>query len=82
LEHLVLGHAAAVSGCICVLVAWDEERREFIRKLKALGVPVLIMVIVSPGENRKLDPGPLNNEPDRFLVLEAGQIESGLAKLR
>ena len=28
LEHLVLGHVEAVSGCVCVLVAWDEERRE------------------------------------------------------
>ena len=82
LEHLVLGHVEAVSGCICVLVAWDEARREFIRKLKALGVPVLILVIVPPGETRKPELGPLNDEPDRFLVLEAGKIESGLAKLK
>jgi uncharacterized protein (DUF58 family) len=81
LEHLVLGHAAAVSGCICVLVAWDEVRREFIRKLKALGVPVLILVIVPLGDSRNLDPGPLSDEPDRFLVLEAGQIEADLAKI-
>ena len=50
LEHLVLSHVEAVSGCICVLVAWDEARREFIGKLKALGVPVLVLVIVPPGE--------------------------------
>jgi hypothetical protein len=78
----VLGHVASVSGCICVLVAWDEARREFIRKLQALGVPVLILIIVPPGQGRKLEPGPLGDEPDRFLVLEAGQIESGLAKLK
>jgi len=82
LEHLVLGHVEVVSGCICVLVAWDEARRDCIRKLKALGVPVLVLVIVPPGESRKLDPGPLSDEPDRFFVLEAGQIETGLAKLR
>ena len=82
LEHLVLGHVAAVSGCICVLVAWDEERRDFVRKLKALGVPVLILIIVPPGQGQNLEPGPLSDEPDRFLVLEAGQIELGLAKLK
>jgi hypothetical protein len=82
LEPLVLGHVGAVSGCVCVLVAWDEERREFIRKLKALGVPVLILIVVPPGLSRTLEPGPLNDEPDRFLVLEAGQIETGLAKLK
>ena len=78
----MLRHVGAVSGCICVLVAWDEERRDFIRKLKALGVPVLVLVIVPPGQGQTLEPGPLSDEPDRFLVLEAGQIEAGLAKLK
>ena len=82
LEHLVLGHVEVVSGCICVLVAWDEARRNFVRKLKALGVPVLVLVIVQRGEGQKLDPGPLSDEPDRFFVLEAGQVESELAKLK
>ena len=82
LEHLVLGHVKAVSGCICVLLAWDEARRDFIRKLKALGVPVLALVIVPPGGEQGMDPGPLSDEPDRFFVLEVGRIESQLAKLK
>ena len=52
LEHLVLRHAEAVSGCIWVLVAWDEARREFVRKLKELGVPVLALVILAPGRTK------------------------------
>ena len=40
LEHLVLNHVGVVSGCICVLVAWDEPRRSFVEKLRALGLPV------------------------------------------
>ncbi len=67
LEHLVLSHIQVVSGCICVLLAWDEARREFIRKLKALGVPVLALVIVPSGQAQPLDPGPLSDEPDRFF---------------
>jgi uncharacterized protein (DUF58 family) len=82
LEHLVLSHLAVVSGCICVLVAWDEERRGFIGKLKALGVPVRVLVVVPPGHGKLLDPGPLADEPERFSVLEIGQVEAGLAKLR
>jgi hypothetical protein len=78
----VLGHIKVVSACICVLMAWDEERRSFIEKLKALGVPVLVLVIVPPGQGQPLDPGPMGDEPDRFSVLEAGQIEPGLAKLK
>jgi uncharacterized protein (DUF58 family) len=82
LEHLVLGHVEVVSGCICVLLAWDEARRSFIGKLKALDVPVRVVVIVPPGRGKGLDPGPLADEPERFSVLEAEQIEQGLAKLK
>jgi hypothetical protein len=81
LEHLVLSHVKAVSGCICVLTAWDEVRRRFIKKLRALGVPVRVLIIVQPGESQTLEPGPLADEPDRFSVLEIGQVEAGLAKL-
>ncbi|MGO8932057.1 MAG: DUF58 domain-containing protein [Limisphaerales bacterium] len=82
LEHLVLSHVEVVSGCICVLVAWDEVRRSFIGKLRALGVPVWVFVIVPPGQRQLLEPGPLRDEPDRFSVLEIGQVEAGLAQLK
>ena len=81
LGHLVLNHVEAVSGCIGVLLAWNEERRRFVEKLKALGVPVLVLVVVEPGQDVALDPGPMREEPERFQVLEAGRIEQGLAEL-
>jgi uncharacterized protein (DUF58 family) len=82
LEHLVLSHIEVVSGCICVLMAWDQERRRFVEKLKALGVPVRVLILVPPSQGQLLEPGPLRDEPDRFSVLEVGQIERGLAKLK
>jgi uncharacterized protein (DUF58 family) len=81
LEHLVLDHAGVVSGCIFVLLAWDEARHELVRRLKMLGVPVLVLVIVESGSNTALAPGPMRGEPEKFHVLEAGKIEEGLAKL-
>ena len=81
LEHLVLDHAGAVSGCIFVLLAWDTARREVVRKLKMLGVPVMVLVVVEAGANRSLAPGPLRDEPEKFHVLEAGKIEDDLAKI-
>jgi hypothetical protein len=82
LEHLVLSHVKVVSGCLCVLLAWDEERRGFIGKLRMLGLPVRVVVIVPPGRSKPPELGPLRDEPDRFSVLEVGQIESGLARLK
>jgi uncharacterized protein (DUF58 family) len=82
LEHLVLDHIGAVSGCICVLLAWDAPRREFVRKLRAVGVPLLVLLIVSEGKGKHLDPGPMRDEPANFRVLETGNIEQALAALR
>ena len=81
LENLVLRHIGAVSGCICVMLAWDERRREFIRRLKMLGLPILVLVITEPGGKTALDAGPLQEEPEQFHVLECGKIAEGLARL-
>jgi len=81
LEELVLDHVAAVSGCICVLLGWDQQRRDFVEKLRGLGVPVLVLVVTGPGEGARISPGPMRDEPDRFHVLEAGRVEAGLARL-
>jgi uncharacterized protein (DUF58 family) len=82
LESLVLDHAGLVSGCVCVLLAWDEARRGLVQKLKMLGVPLLVLVITEPGSSPSLDPGPLRDEPGRFHPLEIGRIEQDLGRLR
>ena len=78
LEQLVLEHASAVSGCICIFLAWDGPRRRLVRKLDALGVPVLVLIVrekASPPLERRPD------DPETLHVLEAGNIEASLAKL-
>ncbi len=81
LEHLVLGHISAVSGCICVLQCWDDARRKFVEKLKTLGVPLLVLVLVARGEGISGVGGPLVDASGTLRILEVGKIEEGLAKL-
>ena len=80
LLRLVLRHAGELSGCLCVFVAWDEQRREFVRHLKEMGVPLMVFVITEAGAPR-LEPGPMLAEPERFRQLKLGTIEVELAKL-
>jgi uncharacterized protein (DUF58 family) len=82
LENLVLEHIEAVSGCICVLLAWDKERRELVRKLNQLGIPLLVLVLVHPGRAESLEPGPMRDQPERFHAIEVDKVEQALAKLR
>lgn len=80
LDRLVSGHLQKVSGVICVLLAWDEQRRDFVRKIRGFGVPVLVLVVTAPGPvilaNRLGDQHP---EPVHFL--QVGNIAEGLMKL-
>jgi uncharacterized protein (DUF58 family) len=81
LEQLVLNHVAAVSGCICVLQFWDAKRQNLISKLRTLDIPLLVLIVVQPG-GKKLDAGPLRDEPENFHVLEIGHIGEALGKLK
>ena len=78
LEQLVVEHASAVSGCICIFLAWDESRRRLVRKLTALGLPVLVLIVReanAPAFPRGVD------DPESLHLLEVGKIEEGLSKL-
>ena len=81
LEHLVLNHIAAVSGCICVLQRWDEARQNLVKKMRAIGVPLLVLVVI-PAGGKKPDAGTMRDEPENFRVLEIGHVAEELAKLK
>jgi uncharacterized protein (DUF58 family) len=78
LDHLVLNHASSVSGCICVFLEWDSLRQNLVQKLRALGVPVLVLLLVPAGKTHLVQPQPF----DSFHILELGKVEQGLSNLR
>jgi uncharacterized protein (DUF58 family) len=73
LHRAVMERHAALSGCVCVLLAWDDARQEFVRDLEALGTPTRVFVV---GERGTLDALPGHVHP-----LEVGRIGEGLARV-
>ncbi|RKZ90701.1 MAG: DUF58 domain-containing protein [Candidatus Parabeggiatoa sp. nov. 1] len=45
LNPLVMGHLASLSGCVCVLLNWDDSRQHLIQSLKNFGISLLVVVI-------------------------------------
>ena len=80
LLRLVLRHAGDLSGCLCVFVEWDEQRKEFVRHLRELGVPLMVFVVTAAGTPPP-EPGPMGMEPERFRHLAVGKVAEELAKL-
>jgi uncharacterized repeat protein (TIGR01451 family) len=75
LARLVLERHAALSGAVCVLLGWDASRRELVTRLRALGVPTLVLVVADPGT-------PGGGAEAGVHRLEVGRVGEGLTRLR
>ncbi len=82
LRRLVLEHTGDLSGCIVILIQIDEERLELLRQLRALGIPVLALVLTEPVGALEIQ-ARLKDAPEVSVqVLETGRVREGLAALR
>jgi hypothetical protein len=60
---------------VCVLVAWDEQRRALLDHLRALGVPSLVLLVSAEAEHdAELDVAGVRR-------LAPGAVGEGLARL-
>ena len=81
LTDCVNERAGELSACVCVLLAWDDERREFIADLRRMGVPVLVLLVDDAEPDPLPDPGPMADAPTRFKVLSPQGLAGALAGL-
>jgi uncharacterized protein (DUF58 family) len=72
LQEAVTARHSMLTGSICVLLAWDQARREFIRQLRMLGVPVLVLLVTGEA---------VAERPSWLRVIEPGKVQLGLAAL-
>ena len=79
LHRLAVERQGSLSGAVCVLLAWDHERRMLVRDLRARGLPTLTLVI---GDARATGTAsmPDADEGDVHL-LPVGGIAEGLSRL-
>jgi uncharacterized protein (DUF58 family) len=78
---LILRRAGLLSGCICILLDWDEARQSLIGKMHALGLPMKVLVVMEEHGGPALDPGPMAAELGAFHHLVPGRIEQGVTGL-
>jgi len=73
LAEAVLARRQALSGCICVLLDWDEPRRELARMLRAQGIALRVVVVTDL---------PVDERPPWLLVVEPGRVAEGVAGMQ
>ena len=80
-EAAIAQYRGALSSCVLVLLAWDAPRRTLVRRLRALRLPVTVLLILPRGQNAPLEKGSPAEQPDRFITLESGRIPADLQAL-
>ena len=45
LQKIVLHHAAEMNACVMVLSGWDQERQDFLMRLRQSGLKIIVYVI-------------------------------------
>ena len=65
--------ASMLSGCICILISWDEQRQKLINYLQRLNIPLLILLITEEGQYRVN----LKN----LYILPLGKIQAALMEI-
>jgi uncharacterized protein (DUF58 family) len=76
-EAALLG-ARRMSGGICVLLGWDEERRNLVARLRGQGIPLRVWVVDDSGA--PLDPGPMASDARNFRVVTPDNLAAELAR--
>ena len=77
LTKTVMTRVSMLSGCICILIDWDEARKKLISYLQELGIPTLVLVVVAEKQEDKQEELYLEN----LHWLKLGKIQEGLMKL-
>ena len=82
LTPVVISRASMLSGCICIFLCWDEERRKLVNYLKALGLPILVLIIATgEGNDDHPDPELMKDKVENFHLLKLGKIQEGLMNI-
>ena len=68
----MLEHQRQVSGAVCVLVAWDDARRELVERLRAARVPTRVVLVTD---------GAATDTPPDVLRVTVGRVAEDLLRL-
>ena len=82
LQTVVRSRLSLLSGCICVLLDWDRDRKALVEQLQAANIPTLVLIVTpAAGLTDTPDKSCLKNAQSRLHILTLGQIQEGLLAL-
>lgn len=78
---LVMERVSLLSGCICIFLCWDDDRKKLVNYLNAMGIHTLVLILTETGEIDNLDRESIESKTANFRILNLGKIQEELMQL-
>ncbi|OUL22348.1 hypothetical protein BV372_30670 [Nostoc sp. T09] len=76
---VVIEKLSLLSGCICIFLCWDEDRKRLVNYLKSMGIHTLVLIITDKeGKLDNFDSNSMNDQLTKFHILNLGKIQEEL----
>ncbi|HEY9768910.1 MAG TPA: DUF58 domain-containing protein [Coleofasciculaceae cyanobacterium] len=75
LTAAVIEKTSMLSGCICILIGWDEERRKLVEHLQGSNIPLLVLLLTEDEQFSNLD-------VENLYILPMGKIQTALMNIQ
>jgi len=79
LPPLVLERSELLTSCICILLSWDRQRKEFIHSLEVSGVPLLVLLLSRDG--KQPDSEACQGIRSPVHVVDIGKVQECLSEI-
>ncbi|MBD2694192.1 DUF58 domain-containing protein [Anabaena catenula] len=77
---VVLDKISLLSGCICIFIAWDEQRKKLVSYLNKMGVNTLVLILThNPDNLEKIEY--MQYQLATFHILKLDKIQEDLMQL-
>lgn len=77
---VVLDQISLLSGCICIFIAWDEQRKKLVNYLNKMGVNTLVLILTNDQDNlEKIEF--MQYQLAKFHILKLDKIQEDLMQL-
>lgn len=82
LTPVILERVSLLSGCICIFLCWDDERKNLVNYLKTIGIHLLVLIVTENADvldNSQIES--MSDDVARFKVLPLGKVQEELISL-
>ena len=75
----VIEKLSLLSGCICIFLCWDEDRKRLVNYLNNMGIHTLVLIITEQEDKlENFDSNSINDQHITLHILKLGKIQEGL----